>query len=284
MKLSENIKMGKVVLNVQNMDNMKKFYSAILGMPILSESEEEVAFGAMGSDEVLLVLRQAAEGAARKKAAGMYHFALLVPERGDLGTILRHIIQVQYPLIGASDHGYSEAIYLNDPEGNGIEIYWDKPVSEWDIRDNGEIAGITIQMDAEGVLGASRETYTGMPEGTYMGHIHLFVADLQKSDHFYKDVLGMDLKYNFGAQAKFFAAGLYHHHIGTNTWGGSDLAAPQSGDLGMEYYTILVEDAAELDRIEERFAQSGDVTFERFSADKIAAKDPNGIALHIEVA
>lgn len=284
MKLSENIKMGKVVLNVQNMDNMKKFYSAILGMPILSESAEEVAFGALGSDEVLLVLRQAAEGATRKKAAGMYHFALLVPERGDLGTILRHIIQVQYPLIGASDHGYSEAIYLNDPEGNGIEIYWDKPVSEWDIRDNGEIAGITIQMDAEGVLGASRETYTGMPEGTYMGHIHLFVADLQKSDHFYKDVLGMDLKYNFGAQAKFFAAGLYHHHIGTNTWGGKDLAAPQSGDLGMEYYTILVEDAAELDRIEERFAQSGDVTFERVSADKIEAKDPNGIALHIEVA
>lgn len=184
MKLNENTRVGKVVLNVKNMENMKKFYSIILGMPILSESDEEVTFGAEGSNEELLVIRQADEGTDRRKSAGLYHFALLVPERSDLGTILLHLLQIEYPITGASDHGYSEAIYLNDPEGNGIEIYHDKPVAEWDIRDNGEIAGITIQMDAEGVIGTARQEFTGMPEGTIMGHVHLFVSDLKKQNSF----------------------------------------------------------------------------------------------------
>lgn len=283
MTLGEQTSIGKVVLNVSNLENMKKFYSVILGMEILSETDTEVTFGAKGTPEELLTIRKTDQEGKQQKSSGLYHFALLVPERSDLGTILLHLLQIEYPLTGASDHGYSEAIYLNDPEGNGIEIYRDKSVSKWDIRDNGDIAGVTIQMDTEGVLQAARREYDGMPAGTVMGHVHLFVGDLEKSEDFYKNVLGFDLKYNFGRQAKFFAAGLYHHHIGTNTWGGSDLEKPQSGDLGMEYFTILVPDEEELDQVEERLAQSQADSLKRVSSELVTVKDPNGIAVYIQV-
>lgn len=282
-KLNENTKIGKVVLNVENLENMKNFYQSYIGLEIKKESSEEVAFGAHGEDKVILVLKSVPASSEKGRYAGLYHLALLVPTRKDLGEVLYHLLSVKYPITGASDHGYSEAIYLDDPEGNGIEIYRDKPVSEWEIRDNGDIAGVTEPMDTEGVIAEAAEPFKGMPAGTYMGHVHLFVSDLEKTEEFYKDLLGFDLKFNFGAQAKFFAAGLYHHQIGSNVWAGTNIPATPKGTRGMEFYTIELDSAEDFESIKSSLDEKG-YAYELNNEDmRITLDDPNGIHLIIEV-
>lgn len=240
MMLSEKTIIGKVVLNVENMENMKTFYTSVMGLDIKKETNNSLKLGAFGDEQVLLELQSVAPAGEKPTATGLYHLAFLLPTREDLGEILYHILVSKYPLIGASDHGYSEALYLDDPEGNGIEIYTDKPKSMWDIREDGQIAGVTEPMDAEGVIGEAKKEFQGMPKGTYMGHVHLFVAELEETERFYQDVLGFDLKFKFGPQAKFFAAGEYHHQIGANVWAGKNIPAAQKGLRGLDYFTIIV--------------------------------------------
>lgn len=283
-KLHENTKIGKVVLNVENLSNMKIFYNEYIGLDIKSESAKEIAFGAHGDDKVLVVLKEVPASDVSGPFAGLYHLALLLPTRKDLGEVLNHLIAAKYPLTGASDHGYSEAIYLNDPEGNGIEIYRDKPVSEWDIRDNGDIAGVTEPMDAEGVIASVEGPFKGMPAGTYMGHVHLFVSDLEKTDTFYKDVLGFDLKFDFGSQAKFFAAGLYHHQIGSNVWAGTNIPATPKGVRGMDYYTIELNSKEELASLKESLDANSYAYELDEAANTVSLADPSGIRIVIKVA
>ncbi|SDQ17088.1 VOC family protein [Carnobacterium viridans] len=242
MMLSEKTIIGKVVLNVENMENMKNFYTSVIGLEIKNETEQSLELGAFGEEQVLLELQPVVPAGEKPTTTGLYHFAFLLPTRKDLGEILYHLLVSKYPLTGASDHGYSEALYLDDPEGNGIEIYTDKPKSMWDIRSDGQIAGVTKPMDAEGVIGEAKEEFQGMPKGTYMGHVHLFVAELEETEMFYQDVLGFDLKFKFGPQAKFFAAGEYHHQIGANVWAGKNIPAAQKGLRGLDYFTIIVTD------------------------------------------
>lgn len=242
MMLSEKTIIGKVVLNVENMENMKNFYTSVIGLEIKNETEQSLELGAFGEEQVLLELQPVVPAGEKPTTTGLYHFAFLLPTRKDLGEILYHLLVSKYPLTGASDHGYSEALYLDDPEGNGIEIYTDKPKSMWDIRSDGQIAGVTEPMDAEGVIGEAKQEFQGMPKGTYMGHVHLFVAELEETERFYQDVLGFDLKFKFGPQAKFFAAGEYHHQIGANVWAGKNIPAAQKGLRGLDYFTIIVTD------------------------------------------
>lgn len=242
MMLSEKTIIGKVVLNVENMENMKNFYTSVIGLEIKNETEQSLELGAFGEEQILLELQPVVPAGEKPTTTGLYHFAFLLPTRKDLGEILYHLLVSKYPLTGASDHGYSEALYLDDPEGNGIEIYTDKPKSMWDIRSDGQIAGVTEPMDAEGVIGEAKQEFQGMPKGTYMGHVHLFVAELEETERFYQDVLGFDLKFKFGPQAKFFAAGEYHHQIGANVWAGKNIPAAQKGLRGLDYFTIIVTD------------------------------------------
>lgn len=242
MMLSEKTIIGKVVLNVENMENMKNFYTSVIGLEIKNETEQSLELGAFGEEQILLELQPVVPAGEKPTTTGLYHFAFLLPTRKDLGEILYHLLVSKYPLTGASDHGYSEALYLDDPEGNGIEIYTDKPKSMWDIRSDGQIAGVTEPMDAEGVIGEAKQEFQGMPKGTYMGHVHLFVAELEETEKFYQDVLGFDLKFKFGPQAKFFAAGEYHHQIGANVWAGKNIPAAQKGLRGLDYFTIIVTD------------------------------------------
>lgn len=280
--ISEKTKIESVVLNVENAENMKNFYRGIIGLDIKSESDDEIAFGAYHNDETFLILR-AGKTIPRSGSSvtGMYHFAILVPSRKDLGKILYHLLKTKYPITGASDHGYSEALYLDDPEGNGIEIYRDKPKSEWDIRPDGEIRGVTELMDADGVIAAAKDPFKGMAKDTHIGHIHLFVSDLGKSEYFYKNVLGFDLKTNFGSKAKFFAAGEYHHHIGTNIWAGENIPPAEKGAAGMDHYVIAVGSAAELSKLADR------LNAEKYShvydeAEKVLSlTDPNGISIKL---
>ena len=240
MDKTNNWELGKVVLKVNDLEKMTAFYQEAIGLDILEKQAHATVLGVKSDNAPLVELIEIPKVSSRTVTAGLYHLAILLPTRGDLGAMLYHLVTKKYDLIGASDHGYSEALYLNDPEGNGIEIYRDKPVEEWDIRPDGRIEGITAAMDTEAVVQSMEKLFAGIPSGTKMGHVHLTVHDLESTEDFYVNVLGIELKSNFFGQAKFFASGNYHHHIGSNVWSGRNLPAPMDTQTGMAYYTWLL--------------------------------------------
>ncbi len=275
-QLSEKTHPGTVSLKVADLDKMKDFYTQIIGLFVIEERENQVFLGTQEGKKSLLILNKVKHPLPITRKTGLYHVAFLLPTRKDLGNELLHLLQVKAPIIGASDHGYSEAVYLTDPEGNGIEIYRDKPQETWEITSDGEVPAITIEMDADGVIAASDNTWQGFPEGTKVGHVHLKVADLKKTQDFYTDILGLTLTTNYMDQAKFFATGTYHHHIGSNIWNGRGLKTMAENDLGLEYYTFSTENAAENERIQTHFKEL-EASYRVDSEGTIWITDPNGI-------
>ena len=271
---------GRVCLSVNDLRIMTDFYQSVIGLSIVRKEEGAVYFNSGDHSPVLLVLQQLKSPKARKQTSGLFHVAFLLPTRKDLGNVLASLIRKNVPLQGASNHGYSEAIYLADPEGNGIEIYRDKPISEWNIQDDGTIHGITEAMDADGVLASRDDGSDQFPIGTTVGHVHLSVIDLNKTQDFYANLLGLTLKDNFGNQAKFFAAGNYHHHIGTNTWGRATKPL-EEGDLGLRYFTLAVPNHSDLEQLA-TVLDDLHQSYQRDTVGRIQLKDPNGITLLIE--
>lgn len=275
-------KLGKVVLKVKDLEQMSDFYQKVVGLTVLSSKTDSVTLGLQPTQQPLVELVKINPDTNKKTTAGLFHLALLLPSRQDLGEYLYYLLVNKFPIGGASDHGYSEALYFNDPEGNGIEIYADKPESEWDRREGGRIEGITIQMDAEGVLGTVKKQFTGMPAGTTMGHVHLTVHDLPGTEEFYTTILPLGLKSDYFGQAKFFASGDYHHHLGSNTWAGKQLPEPQENQLGMAYYEWLVPNQAEMDAFIMRLNENN---YDYENNDGIiAVKDNSGIMMHVALA
>lgn len=269
---------GRVALKVANLEKMTKFYQEVIGLQVL---EQNVSHSTLGvGDTVLLELHKVQNPLPLTPRTGLYHVAFLLPSRKALGNALLHYLTVNAPLIGASDHGYSEALYLNDPEGNGIEVYADKLQSDWDIRADGEIVGVTLEMDAEAVIAAGDNTWTGFPIGTTVGHVHLKVADLTATEKYFTEVLGLSLKNNFGNQAKFFATGDYHHHIGSNVWLGKNIPAMTENDLGLDYFSFSVPNQAELDRLENHWKNQ--IEYTKNEDGSLTVVDPNGITMKFE--
>ncbi|AQP53785.1 hypothetical protein CBF34_08315 [Vagococcus penaei] len=284
-ELTQKRHIGKVVLTVKDLVQMTQFYQKIIGMEVITQNSEAVVLGAKNNSQGLIVLQQATSDHLGRQTHGLFHLALLLPTREALGTMLQHLIDTTYPLTGASDHGYSEAIYLNDPEGNGIEIYWDKPTSEWDIQPDGQIIGVTEQMDIAGVLKIAQSHFNGLPSTSYLGHVHLAVADLKETAHFYHDVLNLDITLNLGGQALFFATEGYHHHIAANTWLGTDTAEfPLSGALGLAYYTLLVTQQERLSEMRQRLDEQNYPYKWDEMTSTLTVTDPTGILMKIELA
>lgn len=275
----QNWELGFVSLKVKDLKKMKEYYQKVMGMHVLQEREDRVLLGVRDTGKELVELVQIIPSGEKKLTAGLYHLAILLPTRGDLGSFLYHLLVNKYDLMGASDHGYSEALYFNDPEGNGIEVYADKPKSEWDIREDGRIEGVTVQMDAEGVLGAIEKPFTGLPVGTKMGHVHLTVHDLESTERFYRDVMGLGLKSDFFGHAKFLAFGEYHHHIGSNTWGGQSLPHPEKDQLGMAYYTWFVTSKEDFQELVARLDKAGIEYREQGST--LIFEDSSGIEIQV---
>lgn len=274
-------KLGKVVLNVKDLEKMSEFYQKVIGLTVLDSHSENVVLGIEATKTPLVELVKVDPQGQKTLTAGLFHLALLLPTRQDLGEYLYYLLLNKFPLGGASDHGYSEALYFNDPEGNGIEIYVDKPKSVWDRREDGRIEGITIQMDAEGVLGTVEKPFAGMPVGTIMGHVHLTVHDLQGTEDFYTTLIPLGLKSDYSGQAKFFASGDYHHHLGSNTWAGKELPAPIADQLGMAYYEWIVPSEAELTALVERlYEKNYPYTQENGT---VIVKDNSGIEMRVVV-
>ena len=217
-----------------------------------------------------------------KQGYGLYHMALLLPSREDLANIFKHLLDLKIPLVGGADHGYSEAIYLEDLEGNGIELYRDKPVTVWDIREDGRIIGVTEELSAQDIyeLGKEIEPFV-IAEGTRMGHVHLSVKNSREASAFYKGSLGLEDKFTI-PHASWIASGDYHHHLAVNEWGGRLLARRENGMVGLAYYVVEVENKEELLRV---FAQSqgNKVIAHWLSSAEFSLTDQDGIVTRVRV-
>lgn len=233
--------LGHVALNVRNLDLQSQYYQQVLGLSVIHQDETMIDLGV--GKTVLVRLIQTEELLDIAGSYGLYHLAILLPSREALAQIFKHFVDNSVPLIGASDHDYSEAIYLEDTEGNGIEIYRDRPVSEWDIKEDGRIIGTTEAMDVEGLyrLATSLEGPYKMPEGSRMGHVHLSVRKSGISSEFYQNVLQVQDKFSVRS-ASWLASGNYHHHLAVNEWGGQGLTTRTEGMRGLAYYTVIFED------------------------------------------
>lgn len=245
---------GEVSIKVKNLDDSITFYENIIGLKVLEKSDRKAILTADGKTP-LLKLEQPEDVIAKpQRTAGLYHFAILLPSRADLAVFLRHLIETRYPL-GAADHYVSEALYLNDPDGNGIEVYRDRPADEWTWK-NDLVDMATVQLDAQGILAESDAEWTGLPAGTIMGHIHLHVSDLKKAEEFYTKGLGFDVV-SYYPQAVFLSSGGYHHHVGINTWQGAGAPTPPPNSVGLNWYTIVYPDDAAREGVIKRLQELG---------------------------
>ena len=266
---------ASIDLNVSNMEAVSQFYNHVLGFSLLSESPEKIELTVNG-ERPMITLHKTDKTTGRR-TAGLYHIAVLLPERSFLGSFLAHMSRLGYPLSGGSDHGVSEAIYLNDPEGNGIEVYVDRPSSQW-VWKGSQVDMYTEPLDAQGLVEAGRLLqWQGMPGGTVLGHIHLSVSDVQQSNSFYSGLLGYDVVCTYGDKALFLSTGQYHHHIAVNSWAGNRLEALQEGEPGLASYTVMLDGVRELDVLKERFKREGYAFKEKENA--LVVKDPSGIRI-----
>ena len=205
----------------------------------------------------------------------------MLPTRADLANVLFSLKERHASLYGFADHGYSEALYLKDPEGNGIEIYADKDKEEWDIREDGRIVGYTRLLDREKLLEEkTSDKPINLAEGTKVGHIHLSIRDLGEAKDFYTNILGLDNKFELGGQAVFMASGLYHHQVAINSWDRVNMNLREDGDLGLNYFEIIVEDQEDFERINENF-KANDIYTQEINTG-LLAKDKQNIKLVIK--
>lgn len=289
-RLDPEASIGAVDLGVSSLERSIEFYGKALGLRLHARQEGAARMGAGGRD---LVRLEEVPGARRARhATGLYHFAVLLPSRADLATALRRLAAARAALGGASDHGVSEALYLSDPDGNGIEIYRDRPREAWPHAADGSIFMSVDPLDLERLLEESAqspgdlrggrvmaESLPPAPEATTIGHVHLHVADLETSERFYVDALGFDVVTRYGAEALFVSAGGYHHHVGLNTWAGKGAPPPPPGSAGLRWFSLDHSSAAERERTLARLRGAG-VEVERAGEDYLV-RDPsrNGIRL-----
>ncbi len=289
-QLPAETSMGPVHLRVADMDQALAFYHDVLGLQPPPQASSAAAVTLYGLDGRVLVALSTGPGVRPRppRSTGLYHFAILTPDRASLGATLRRLLETRYPIQGASDHGVSEAVYLADPDGNGIEIYRDRPRAEWPFE-NGELAMVTESLDAEGVLAESTGDWEGLPRGTRMGHIHLQVRDLAEAEDFYTRGLGLDLMQRFPpvaqglgrASAAFMSAGGYHHHVGINTWASAGAPPPPQDAAGLQHFTLLLPNMNAIEAARTRLQTAGVLVEPQ--DDALLVRDPSGNAVRLEV-
>ncbi len=274
---SPNVYVEQVHLKVTNKDRALSFYQEILGLQVLKESRTMVVFTVDGKTPILTILEPEQVTAKEARRTGLYHFALLLPTRADLAACLKHLMESGYPLQGASDHLVSEAIYLADPDGNGIEVYADRPSEKWEWSE-GMVQMDTAPLDVEELFQQwNGEVWRGLPKETIIGHIHLHVADLHAAQQFYCDGLGFDIVTRYGEQALFISSGNYHHHIGLNTWNGRGAQPPSEKSAGLEYFTLIYPNKEEMMQTIKRLNNRHDSI--QVEGEEIKLIDPSGTRL-----
>ncbi len=247
---------GAVRLIVADLDRAKEFYERTIGLEPLERSDDVLRLGTGGA--TLIELAHDPDAPARPHGTtGLFHLAILVPDRPALAAALRRAAGARGRFSGASDHLVSEALYLRDPEGNGIEIYRDRPRTEWS-RSNGELQMDSLPLDLDDLLAEPEPQQAArMPRETRIGHVHLNVSDLAAAEAFYAGLLGFDVTVRGYPGALFVAAGDYHHHVGLNTWAGEGAPQPPHGACGLRWFELVLPSHADVQEITARLEQGG---------------------------
>ncbi len=265
-RLPAETRVGGVALQVTELGRSLRYYESVLGLRVLARGEGRAELGVPGSDEPLVELRERAGGRPipRQGRLGLYHYAILLTDRAALGRFLAHLAALNV-YAGMSDHFVSEALYLRDPDGLGIEVYADRPRSAWrtsgadgaDGANGRELAMETVPLDTQAVLAAGAgEAWTGMPAGTRMGHVHLHVGDLPRAADFYHAALGLDRVVWSYPGALFLSAGGYHHHLGVNTWA-AGAPAPAEDEARLLEWRLVLPEAADAAAAADNVAAAG---------------------------
>ena len=241
MTLPADAHIGQVSLVVRDLDRSRRFYQDVLGFSEVGDPNEGVASTLLSAGgRMLIELHERADAIPKpRRSTGLYHFAILVPSRAALGRSLRRLADQRWPITGAADHLVSEALYLNDPDGLGIEIYRDRPRESWTIMD-GQIAMASDPLDLQAIQDepGADTPWTGLEAGTVIGHVHLHVPQLDRAEALYCDRVGFTPTLRGYPGALFVAAGGYHHHLGLNTWVGVGAPAPPENAVGLRSFTI----------------------------------------------
>jgi catechol 2,3-dioxygenase len=287
--IATGTRIGAVHLTVPSLERSGAFYEGALGLSGSEQPDGSVLLG--GAARLPPLLSLAGDSAAtprNPREPGLFHFAILVPTRRDLAVALVRLMEAGWPLSGASDHLVSEALYLNDPDGNGIEIYHDRDRSEWRHDAEGHPEMATLPLDLDGLLAELTEVPIDhdadalMPVGTRIGHVHLQVAELQEIEHFYSDLLGFEVMVRGYPGALFVAAGGYHHHIGLNTWNSRGGIAPAPGSVGLRAYEVTLPDQAALAGLLARVDAAG-IAVEPAPGGSTLVRDPSGNGVLLRV-
>ncbi len=274
--LTRPFHVGSAHLVVSDLATVSDYYQKVIGLSVIEKSPSGEVLGAGGKPLLTLTTGNSVSRAPRN-AAGLFHTAFLVPNRKELAHWLANAAHANVPLEGASDHLVSEAIYLSDPEGNGIEIYRDRTPLEWTYHQDGTVAMATDRLNLQELYNsAPKESWGGMADGTAVGHIHLQVGDIPQADAFYRDVLGLKIMARYPG-ASFFATGAYHHHIAANIWNSRGAPKRATNMTGLSDYTIQFNDSQALDKaLSALQVQEIDTTK---TAEGWSLKDPWGIGL-----
>ncbi|WPE19390.1 Catechol-2,3-dioxygenase [Shinella zoogloeoides] len=265
-------------LTVIDLPMVSSFYQKVMGLSVLDGSASGETLG-VGERPLLTLTTGSNAARAPRNAPGLFHTAFLVPNRRELGRWLAHAAHNNVALTGASDHLVSEAIYLDDPEGNGIEIYRDRDRAEWTYVPDGTVKMATHRLDLQALYDeAPKDGWTGQENGTVIGHIHLQVSDIPEADAFFRDVLGLDVMARYPG-ASFFATGKYHHHVAANVWNSRGQPKREDGMTGLSDYTIRFNDAAKLEAATKKLDELAIPTTR--SGGAVSLVDPWGIGLRL---
>jgi catechol 2,3-dioxygenase len=261
--------LGPVKLIVNDLQRCIEFYRDSLGMRVLGTKEALAVLGAENLELVELEVNKSASRGGR--TTGLYHLAILLPRREELARQLRRMLDAGVQLHGAADHDVSEALYLADPEGNGIEIYRDRPREQW-AYENGQIRMGSSQLDLRELLNSADGGGAQMPADTVIGHVHLRVSDLPAAEAFYQNVLGFEVTTRYGREATFLSKFGYHHHLGLNTWGSLGAPPAPDGAAGLKHFVLYADGPAELAAIASRADEHAPARAE----PQLLLRDPSG--------
>ncbi|HEV3476847.1 MAG TPA: VOC family protein [Rubrobacteraceae bacterium] len=276
--LPATLRLGPVYLTVSDLDRSLGFYEGALGLKLHRREDGVAAMGAGGED--LLVLHEEPEARRAGRHAGLYHYALLHSSREELARTATRLISTGTYIQGASDHGISEAIYLPDPDGNGIELAADRPREAWPDLANLGWDGGPKPLDMGGLLATIRgeEARPGIDPNLVVGHVHLHVGDVERGVAFYRDVLGFELMTFIPGAAAFVSAGGYHHHLGFNVWRGDGVGPAPAGRVGLRHWTVVLDDPKEVAAVREQVEATG-IEAEEAEGGGFLVRDPWGIAV-----
>ena len=279
-----------VHLQVADLVRAEEFYCGILGFKVATTGPQSIELRAESFGDPIIRLTEVPNATPRlEPSTGLFHVAILLPNRKELARILKRLAEVRYRLQGFADHGVSEAIYLADPDGNGIELYADRPRTEWPITDDG-LEMYTKALDVDDLmveLGTDVQEWKGIHPATTMGHIHLQVSDLGKAEHFYHRTLGFDIMQKTFVGALFLSADGYHHHIGLNIWNSKGASPAAKDAVGLSRFTVEMSDLIALRHIQLQCQRSGieleEVQPDKSSMPSLLVRDPDGIEVEFVV-